>query len=216
MPLLELWSSNPDAIAQFSIEQIVTAAGDGNLRDGSLCSHEFREYLAKITTSKLVIYVDQCLASSFNKGGIVLQDLINELGQRLDYRVTMGRYQGTASTIGFDGIWYSPEGHAIVVEVKTTDAYRISLENIATYRRKLIERSEIAGTSSILIVVGRQDTGELEAQVRGSHHAWDIRLISAEALLKLVSLKQTAEGPETGRKIRCLLIPAEYTRRTAW
>jgi len=35
----------------------------------------------------------------------------------------------------------------------------------------------------VLIVVGRQDTGELEAQIRGSRHAWDIRLISAEALL---------------------------------
>jgi len=48
--------------------------------------------------------------------------------------------------------------------------------------------------------------------VRGSRHAWDVRLISAEALLKLVRLKQTAEGPETGRKIRSLLVPTEYTR----
>jgi hypothetical protein len=31
-------------------------------------------------------------------------------------------------------------------------------------------------------------------------------------LLKRVRLKQTAEGPETGRKIRSLLIPTEYTR----
>jgi hypothetical protein len=68
-------------------------------------------------------------------------------------------------------------------------------------------RLPFLGLSSI-----RQDTGDLEAQVRGSRHAWDIRLISAEALLKLVRLKQTAEGPETGRKIRSLLIPTEYTR----
>jgi len=61
-------------------------------------------------------------------------------------------------------------------------------------------------------VVGRQDTGELEAQVRGSRHAWDIRLISADALMRLVSLKQEADAPETGTKIRSLLIPKEYTR----
>jgi hypothetical protein len=38
MPLISLWSSNRAAIEEFSIEQVVTTAGDGNLRDGSLCS----------------------------------------------------------------------------------------------------------------------------------------------------------------------------------
>ena len=66
-----------------------------------------------------------------------------------------------------------------------------------------------------IIVVGREDTGELEAQVRGSHHAWDIRLISAEALLKLVQIKENADGFDTGRKIRSLLRPMEYTRLDA-
>jgi hypothetical protein len=212
MPLLQLWSLSPDAVGQFTIEQVVATAGDGNLKDGSVCSQEFREYLSHASTSMLGTYVGQCLASGFSKGGMVLQDLVNELGHRLDYAVTNGRYQGTASAIGFDGIWLSPEGHAVVVEVKTTDTYRISLDTIATYRRKLTESGQISGSSSMLIVVGRQDTGDLEAQVRGSRHAWDIRLISAEALLKLVRLKQTAEGPETGRKIRSLLVPTEYTR----
>ena len=212
MPLLQLWASSPDAVGQFTIEQVVATAGDGTLRDGSVCSQELREYLSQVSTSRLGTYVEQCLASGFAGGGMVLQDLANELGRRLDYKITNGRYQGTVSAIGFDGIWLSPERHAIVVEVKTTDAYRISLDTIATYRKRLIDNGEIKGTSSILIVVGRQDTGELEAQVRASRHAWDVRLISAEALLKLVRLKQTAEGPETGRKIRNLLIPTEYTR----
>jgi hypothetical protein len=52
----------------------------------------------------------------------------------------------------------------------------------------------------------------LEAQVRGSRHAWDIRLISADALIKLVQLKEDADAPDTGRKIRSLLAPMEYTR----
>jgi len=143
---------------------------------------------------------------------MVLQDLVNELGRRLDYRVTNGRYQGTANAIGFDGIWVSPEGHTIVTEVKTTDAYRISLDTIAGYREKLIAAETIAGESSILIVVGRQDTGELEAQIRGSRHAWDIRLISADALIKLIKLKENSDDPETVRKIRSVLAPVEYTR----
>lgn len=143
---------------------------------------------------------------------MVLQDLVNELGRRLDYKVTNGRYQGTVNSIGFDGIWLSPEGHTIVLEVKTTDAYRISLDTIAAYRQKLLSAGQISQPSSILIVVGREDTGELEAQVRGSRHAWDIRLISADALIKLVQLKENADGPQTGQKIRSLLAPMEYTR----
>ena len=70
---------------------------------------------------------------------MVLQDLINELGRRLDYQVTNGRYQGTVNSIGHDGIWLSPEGHTIIAEVKTTDAYRISLDTIAGYKYKLID-----------------------------------------------------------------------------
>lgn len=212
MPLLDLWESNPDAVGRFNVEQVVTTAGDGVLKDDSVCSREFRQFLPRISTEKLTSYVHHCLATSFARGGMVLQDLINELGRRLDYEIVPGRYQGVVNAIGYDGIWTSPEGHSIVAEVKTTDAYRISLDTLASYRRKLIEQGRIGERSSILIVVGRQDTGEVEAQVRGSRHAWDVRLISAESLLQLVRLKQNAEGPETGSKIRNLLVPAEYTK----
>src|SRR5689334_20330357 len=119
MPLLELWSSNPAAIGQFSVEQIVATAGDGNLKDGSQCSQELRAYLSEVPTDKLASYVDRCLTSPFAKGGMVLQDLINELGRRLDYKVANGRYQGVQNAIGHDGFWISPEGQSIVVEVKT-------------------------------------------------------------------------------------------------
>lgn len=146
---------------------------------------------------------------------MVLQDLVNELGRRLDYKVTNGRYQGTVSTIGFDGLWHSPENHDIVVEVKTTDAYRISFDTIAEYRRKLITEGKVGQNASILIVVGREDTGELEAQVRGSRYAWDIRLISVDALSNLVSLKENTDSTTTSEKIRSVLVPREYTKLDA-
>jgi hypothetical protein len=212
MPLLSVWQSNPTAVTEFSIEQVVATAGDGSLKDGSVCSQELRAYFAQVSSEKLASYVEQCLSSRFEKGGMVLQVLINELGRRLDYKVTNGRYQGTSNKVGFDGIWVSPEGRTIIAEVKTTDVYRISLDTIAGYRQKLLADKTVSGEPSILIVVGRQDTGELEAQVRGSRHAWDIRLISAEALIKLTTLKENSDEPETGRKIRSVLMPLEYTR----
>jgi hypothetical protein len=211
MPLISLWTSNPAAIGESSIEQIVAIAGDGTLKDGSVCSKELREYLAQVPSQKIATYIEHCLSSAFSKSGMVLQDLINELGRRLDYLVDNGRYQGTQNAVGFDGIWRS-DNHTIIVEVKTTDAYRISLDTIARYRQKLLEGGNIDLHSSILIVVGREDTGELEAQIRGSRHAWDIRLISADALMKLIRLKENSDDLETGRKIRSILAPMEYTR----
>lgn len=97
------------------------------------------------------------------------------------------------------------------LEVKTTDAYRINLDVIGGYRDELIQSGKITSNSSVLLIVGRQDTGDLEAQVRGSRHAWAIRIISAEALAKLVTLKESTELASAA-KIHELLIPFEYTR----
>src|SRR5690606_20138605 len=114
---------------------------------------------------------------------------------------------------GYDGLWRSPYGDQIVVEVKTTDAYRIDLETIVNYRRGLLRSGSVTeNRSSILIVVGRQDTGELEAQIRGSRHAWDIRLLSVDALFRLISIREEVEGPHDARQINDILIPREYTR----
>jgi len=70
----------------------------------------------------------------------------------------------------------------------------------------------IEENASILIVVGREDTGALEAQIRGSRHAWDIRLISVERLLKVLQVSEKSEDPSTLRQIRQLLRPFEYTK----
>lgn len=212
MPLLAFWESNPGEFDNLTIEQIVAMGGDGVLKDNSVCSQELRTYLTQATTEKLAGYIEHCLTSNFQKSGLVFQDLINELGRRLDYNVRNGKYQGTTNSIGYDGVWVSNEGHAIVAEVKTTDAYTIKLDTIASYRDKLLNEGSIADPSSNLIIVGRQYTGELEAQIRGSRHAWDIRLISADALIKLVQLKENSEAPETGLKIRSLITPLEFTR----
>jgi hypothetical protein len=39
-----------------------------------------------------------------------------------------------------------------------------------------------------------------------------MRLISAEALLNLVRVKESTEGQDTAQKIRRLLVPMEFTR----
>jgi hypothetical protein len=87
------------------------------------------------------------------------------------------------------------------------------LNKIAEYRRTLISQDEMSEEqSSVLIVVGRKDTGDLEAQIRGSRHAWDIRLLSVDALLRLMTLKENLEDPQTIHRIHEILIPREFTK----
>jgi hypothetical protein len=67
MPLLALWKSNPTAIGESTIEQIVAIAGDGSLKDDSNCSHELRVYFSETPSGKLSNYVEHCLSSGFAK-----------------------------------------------------------------------------------------------------------------------------------------------------
>ena len=212
MSLLTLWQSNPKDFGGKHIEQLVKIAGDGVLKDGTQASAELREFLAGVPTEILGQYLSQCLDTSFDDSGLVLQDIVNELGERLGCEIERGLYRGKQNAIGFDGIWKFPGGYGVVVEVKTTDAYTISLEKILGYRSALIKDGKVSEDSSVLIVVGRKDTDSLEAQVRGSRYGWDTRLISADKLLKLVEIKEAADNKETIRKIRTVLTPLELTR----
>jgi hypothetical protein len=211
--LSQLLGQQPKFFEGKRVSQIVSFCGDGKLLDDSETSTEFRDFLTRLPISDLKRYAADCLEASFDGGGFVLQDIINEVGVRLGYRVSWGRYRGVRNEPGHDGLWRAPDGHDIVVEVKTTDAYRISIETIANYRRHLIRKDAINDErSSVLIVVGRQDTGELEEQVRGSRFAWDTRLIGVEALLRLAATREALDDPSTSGRIAAILKPREYTR----
>lgn len=209
--IFSLLKNDPGQIDLLSVEQILALCGNGKLLDNSECSRELREYFQIATSGNLIKYLQTCLQAPFDKSGHVLQDIVNELGRRLDYTVESGLYQGKTNAIGFDGVWSEGDNHKIVIEVKTTDAYRINLDTIGGYRDDLIGTGKITIGSSVLLVVGRQDTGDLEAQVRGSRHAWTVRIISADALGKLVTLKESTEAASAA-KIHDLLVPFEYTR----
>jgi hypothetical protein len=212
MPLLSFWNSNRDEVLKMTVPQIVSSAGDGQLKDGTEASREFRDYLRVCPSESLFTYAHHCLESAFDKSGMVLQDIVNELGRRLDFDVENGLYQGKRTAVGFDGIWRSQSDTEILIEVKTTDYVAVSLDKIAAYKEKLCVERRIKSDASMLLVVGREDTGALEAQVRGSRYAWDMRLISIERLIKLVQIKEKSDDPATLTQIRQLLQPFEYTK----
>ena len=206
--------NDPNAIDSRRVEQIVAICGDGTLSDGSTCSVEFREFLQNIPSKILKKYSDECLDGSLARNqnsGLILQDIVNEVGDRLGYQAENGFYRGSSSRIGNDGLWLSTD-FAFVIETKTSDL-SIKLDIIARYREKLIKSNKIKEDhSSILIVLGRQDTGDLEAQIRGSKHAWDMRMIGIDSLFRLLGIKENLNDPRSINQITEMLKPIEYTR----
>src|ERR1700722_16941952 len=59
------------------------------------------------------------------------------------------------------------------------------------------------------------DTTDLEAQIRGSRYSWQVRVISLEALFKMVALKSPGDYPCWAKLLRGILIPREFTKLDA-
>ncbi len=146
--LLELWKDKKDFLIDKSLSQIINISGDGELKDGNKTSSEVRELLNEIPSDKLKLFTDQCLNDSFKDSGLALQDVINQFGKRLGFAVEQGLYRGKRNEIGFDGIWRLKDEHSFIVEIKTTDAYRINLDTIVDYFDRLVENARILKNKS--------------------------------------------------------------------
>src|SRR5438309_2331785 len=143
MALTELWKNTPAELREKHVQQVIGFAGEGKLKDGGAASREFREFLGSVPGSFLIRYANECLTEKFDSGCFALQDVINEVGKRIGFRMEHGRYRGSPTELGFDGLWFSGDGNCLVGEVKTTDAYRIDLDTLATYRKRLVSERKI-------------------------------------------------------------------------
>ena len=142
MTLTSLWIEQRNQLEGKHVWQIISFAGDGKLRDGNTTSIELRDFLSHISSNQLNQFLDECLANKFDDNGYVLQDIVNQIGKRLGFQVFDGRYRGTPGQTGHDGLWVFPDGHLVIIEVKTTDTYQINLDTIARYRREIINQKK--------------------------------------------------------------------------
>ena len=199
-----------------TLPQIIAVAGDSKLRDDNETSQEFRELLGHIQLPEIRDYANQCLdlsASDFAEGGRVLQDIVNEVGKRLGFKVRDGRYgRGTADNLAYDGVWELPDRRVLVVESKLNAAFAMQLNEVARYRLQWVAKHPDLSDElvSVLLVVGRGKMDNLAMQIRGSRHAWDMRIISVDALLKIAEIKERVEEP-TFRRFHEILVPREFT-----
>ena len=143
--------------------------------------------------------------------GKILQDIVNTIGRKIGFEVEHGLYQGNPRDIGYDGYWYLDDIN-LIVECKTTDAYRISTDVLLGYAKRLKDERNLPKEPPILLVVARIDTGDIEAQIRGSRADDRISVIGVESLLSLAkAASELSDGPAT-ESLRDVLLPRDYTR----
>jgi len=167
--------------------------------DPNSASGRFRAYLQEnvCSASDLRAYVDAALSTSGDQYNKALQDLVNHVGSLLGFAVEFGRYRGVAGEIGFDGLWASPTGWMLVVEVKTTDVYTVKTSTLLGYINDLVSAGRIKKPDQVLglYVYGRFDakTSQLEKAIVAEKRQEQLRVTSVEALLHLLELKQEYE-----------------------
>ncbi len=213
MTLAHLWQTDRVQVLEKRLQQLIAFAGEGALRDGNSTSTELRELLQAVPSEMLGNWIDEALEDRFSDFGFAIQDIVNEIGRRLGFQVEPGPYRGKPGIAGYDGVWRLSAERAIVVESKSSMAYQINLARIAEYQRSAarlfgIDQDQI----SVLMVVGRDPTDDLESQVRGSRMAWAVRLLGIDSLYKLLRTRESLDDPNVGMQIQDVLTPQEFTR----
>ena len=180
--------------------------------DPGSASARFRKYLQENVRQigDVRAYVNNALEQSGDQFNKALQDLTNHIGRLLEFDVVYGRYRGVQGQIGFDGLWRSQTGWALVVETKTTDVYTVRTDTLLGYINALVSEGQIKSPSSALglYVYGRFDarTNQLENAIIVEGRQQRLRVISIDALLNLLELKQ--EYDLDHETILSLLLPA--------
>jgi hypothetical protein len=175
-------------------------------------SERFRKYLQGNIqqVNDVRAYVKDALAQPGDQYNKALQDLINHIGQLLGFTVEYGRYRGVRGDIGFDGLWQSETNWSIVVEAKTTDVYTVKTATLLGYINSLVSEGQIKSPTNALglYVYGRFDaqTNQLENAITVEGRREGLRVVSVEALLNLLELKQ--EYKLAHSTVLGLLLPA--------
>jgi len=216
--LIQAWEMSQQKFTM-NMKQVVTNAGDGTL-ENEASINELRQFFSLIDLHTMGRLLEECYSKDRRfkfdargdaRRGYAFQDLINEMGNRLGYRVENGLYRGKKNEIGFDGLWKAKDNSYIIMESKTSDDYAISIDAVIGYRDKLVIDHKIPKKKcSILIVYGRDDKMALRNTVRGSSENQNIRLISANALFQLVKIYCEQRTDIVLNQITSMLRPRDY------
>lgn len=198
---------------ELSLKLLVELAGE--LSDGSPGSQKFREKLQEEASIEDVSdFLDEALEGADTYHNRALQDIVNNVGQRLGFEVEYGEYQ-PAGYPRYDGLWRSTDLETeevhLVVETKKTPGFQISpSQQPGEYMDRLVEEEGFEEKQVYgLIVVGEDgdDIGSVVASVRGSEYRNRIRVITCTRLLRL--LEMASEGGLNRKQTAQVLLPMD-------
>jgi hypothetical protein len=154
---------------------------------------ELRDYVRKLDLRNVTSWLKTCQENA-GQGikanyGLVHQDLVNVLGEKLGFQVEFGDYGS-----GPDGIWKFGEAK-IIIESKTSPTW-LKLNQVDEYIKSSAATCGVAVTSNF-----EQD------QIKAVPGYRIIRLITTEGLIKLVEMKEN--GLLLPKEIVNFLVPQE-------
>ena len=183
-------------MVELTLDLLVDIAGEYS--NGSVSSERFRAILQdeQTTSAEVEQFLNEALNDSRPYHNRALQDIVNNLGQRLGFVVEYGSYQGTSTNIGTDGLWISNAGEGgedinLVVETKKNTAYTINPGQAGGYMDQLAAERDLDPSSVYgLYVIGDDDVDTVVNTIRGSEYRDRIRSISASQLLTLLEIQE--------------------------
>lgn len=198
---------------EFTLELLVELAGD--LDDGSRASEKLREKLQEeATTEDVNDLLHEALSGRESYHNRALQDIVNNIGQRLGFDVEYGPYRPN-SRPRYDGLWQSSDLESdevhLVVETKKSAGFQIDPnDQPGDYMDHLAAEEGVAKDQVYgLIVVGEngEDIGGVVDAVRGSEYRKRIRVITCQRLYALLSMAD--EGGLTRQQTAQVLLPMD-------
>ncbi|MBI2059213.1 MAG: EVE domain-containing protein [Nitrospirae bacterium] len=196
-----------------SLKRILDLAGRLDDSPGENTPRErFRSYLRSnvMEVGQLRDYIEECLGETGEQPSRALQDMVVRLGELLGFDVAYGRYNGGRGEVGFDGLWKSPGGFSLVIEVKTSETYAIKTSALVGYVDELISQGVIPGWDHALglYVVGRPDpqVRQLENAIIAEKRTHQLRVASVESLLSLAEMVDEQEA--THEDVLAILRPS--------
>lgn len=168
----------------------------GELEDGSRASEKLREKLQKAADLEdIENLLSESLGGSETYHNRALQDIVNNIGERLGFEVDYGAYQPTRSEPSSDGLWVTSNIEErdvfLVAETKKSTSYTINPENQpGSYMDKLadeegLDENQVYG---IIIVGEDRNLNSIVHSVRGSQYRNRIRVITCQRLIELLSM----------------------------
>jgi hypothetical protein len=180
-------------MVELTLDHIADLAGDWT--DDSRASEQFREIIEneQTTTDEIEAFLHEAIDGSEQHHNRALQDLVNNIGRRLGFRVDHGIYQGRSGKIGYDGHWVSDatetETH-LIVETKKTTAYSIDPGQAGGYITDLAENEDLDREQVYgLYVIGEGNVETVAQTIFGSQYRDRMRVITAHRLLDLLAIQ---------------------------